>query len=228
MNPLQAHGIAHAKTFELELQCLTHIFSPLRVANLTLNPKKCELFWCRVKCLGHVIRQEGVATDPEKVVVVTNWLLPQNVKDVRNFLGPCTYCWRFAPSFADVACPLHKLSEKGQPFTWKKECNSLFHYLKEALASTLVLANPESEDPFALDKDASNVGIGAVLSQVHQGYESVIVYYSQALSKPEHNYCTTSVNLLLAIVKAIDHFHPFLYGRNLPRLEPTMHLSSGY
>ena len=80
------------------------------MANLTLNPKKCELFWCRVKCLGHVIRQEGVATDPEKVVVVTNWLLPQNVKDVRRFLGLCTYYQQFVPSFDDVVCPLHKLT----------------------------------------------------------------------------------------------------------------------
>ena len=103
----------------------------------------------------------------------------------------------------------------------------MFHCAKEALASAPVLAYPESEGPFVLDTGVINVGISVVLSQVHQGYESVIVYYSRALSKPEHNYCTTSVNLLLAIVKAIDHFHPFLYGRNLP-LELTMHLSSGY
>ena len=83
--------IGQAKTFKLELQCLTHIFSRLRAANLNLNPKKCELFWPRVKFLGHVVSEEGVATDPEEVVVVTNCLLPQNVKDVRSFLGLRTY-----------------------------------------------------------------------------------------------------------------------------------------
>ena len=71
--------------------------------------------------------------------------------------------------FADIARPLNKLTEKGQPFTWTKECDSLFHRVKEALASASVLAYPESVDPFVLDTDASNVGIGAVLSQVHQG-----------------------------------------------------------
>ena len=54
--------IAHAKTFELELQRLTRIFSRLRVANLKLNPKKCELFRHRVKFLGHVVSEEGVAS----------------------------------------------------------------------------------------------------------------------------------------------------------------------
>ena len=110
--------IAHAKTFELELQRLTHIFLWLRAANLKFNPKKFELFRRRVKFLGHVVSEEGVATDPEKVEVVTNWPLPQDVKDVRGFLGLCTYYRRFVPSFADVACPLHKLTEKGQPFMW--------------------------------------------------------------------------------------------------------------
>lgn len=204
--------IAHAKTFELELQRLTHIFSRLRAANLKLNPKKFELFRRRVKFLGHVVREEGVATDPEKVEVVTKWPLSQDVKDVRSFLGLCTYYRRFVPPFADVAHPLDKLTEKGQPFMWTKECDSSFHRLKEARASTPVLAYPESEEPFMLDTDASNVGIGAVLSQVHQGDERVIAYYSQALSKPERNYCITRRELL-AIVKAIDHFNPYLYGR---------------
>lgn len=199
--------IAHAKTFELELQRLTHNFTRLRAANLKVNPKKCELFRRRVKFLGHV-------TDPEKVEVVSNWPLPQDVKNVRSFLGLCTYYRRFVPSFADIARPLHKLTEKGQPFTWTRECDSSFHRLKEALASAPapVLAYPESENPFVLDTDASNVGIGAVLSQVHQWNERAIAYYSQALSKPERNYCTTRRELL-AIVKAIDHFHPYLYGR---------------
>ena len=89
------------------------------------------------------------------------------MSDVRSFLGLCTYYRRFVPSFADVARPLHQLTEKGQRFTWMKECDSSFHRLKEALASAPVLAHPESEDPFVLDTDASNVGIGAVLSQVH-------------------------------------------------------------
>ena len=96
---------------------------------------------------------------------------------------------------------------------WTKECDSSFHGLKEALASAPVLAYPENEDSFVLETDASNVGIGAVLSQVHQGDERVIANYNQALSKPERNYCTTRRERL-AIVKAIDPFYPYLYARN--------------
>ena len=63
-----------------------------------------------------------------------------------------------------------------------------------------------------LDTGASNVGIGAVLSQVHNGDERVIAYYSRALSKPQRNYCTTR-RTLLAVVRAIENFHPYLYAR---------------
>ena len=83
--------IAHAKTFELEVQRLTLIFSQLRAANPKLNSKKCELFRHRVKFLGHVVSEEGVATGLEKVVVVTHWAKLQNVRDVRSLLGLCTY-----------------------------------------------------------------------------------------------------------------------------------------
>ena len=158
-------------------------------------------------------------------MIVTNWPLPQNDKDVRSFLGLCTYYRRFVPAFADIARPLHELTEKGQPFTWTKECDSSFHLLKEALASTPVLAYPESEDPFVSDTDTRDVGIGAVLSQVHQGHERVISYYSQALSKPERNYCTPSVNFWL-LSKRLIIFTPTSMGGSSP-FELTMHHSSG-
>ena len=79
--------------------------------------------------------------------------------------------------------------------------------------ATPVLAYPRSEDSFLQDTGASNVGTWAVLSQVHNSEEQVIAYYSRALSKPEHNYCTTRRELL-AVVRAIENFnHPHLYGR---------------
>jgi len=55
--------------------------------------------------------------------------------------------------------------------------------------------------------------VGAVLSQVQDGREVVVAYYSKALSAPEKNYCTTRKELL-AVVKAVKHFRPYLYGRS--------------
>ena len=188
------------------------MFSRLRAANLKLNPKKCELFRCKVRFLGHVVCAEGVTTDPDKVEAVKTWPVPRNAKEVRRFVGLCTYYWRFVRSFSDVARPLHELTEKGQSFEWTKACEESFQQLKDALVSAPVLASPRTTEPFLLDTDASNVGVGAVLSQVHDGGERVIAYYSHALSRPERNYCTTRRELL-AVVREIDNFHPYLYGR---------------
>ena len=63
-----------------------------------------------------------------------------------------------------------------------------------------------------LDTDASSTGIGAVLSQQVNGQERVVAYYSRALSPAERHYCVTRQELL-AMVKAIKHFHTYLYGR---------------
>ena len=138
--------------------------------------------------------------------------MPRNAKEVRRFLGLCTYYRRFIRSFPDVARPLHELTEKGQSFEWTKACEESFEQLKDALVSAPVLAYPRTTEPFLLDTDASNVGVGAVLSQVHDGEEKVIAYYSHALSRPERNYCTTRRELLV-VVRAIENFHPYLYGR---------------
>ena len=69
-----------------------------------------------------------------------------------------------------------------------------------------------TQEPFLLGTDASNVGIGTALSQVHSDNQRVIVYYSHGLSKPECNYCTTMPQLL-AVVRTIESFHCLLYER---------------
>ena len=71
---------------------------------------------------------------------------------------------------------------------------------------------PVPGKPFILDTDASNVGIGAVLSQEIDGQEVPVAYYSKALTKPERNYCVTRREML-ALVSALKHFHKYLYGQ---------------
>ena len=135
--------------------------------------------------LGHIVSSDGVSTDQEKVTAVREWPTPTTATQVRAFLGLCSYYRRFVRGFADVAKPLYKLTEKGSQFAWSDECESAFKLLKAKLTSAPVLAYPTSEDPFILDTNASNQGIGAVLSQVHEGQEQVVAYYSRSLMKEE-------------------------------------------
>jgi len=75
-----------------------------------------------------------------------------------------------------------------------------------------ILAYPDPAKEYILDTDASDHSVGAVLSQVQGGSEVVVAYYSKTLAAAEKNYCTTRKELL-AVVKAVKHFWPYLYGR---------------
>ncbi|GBM29206.1 Retrovirus-related Pol polyprotein from transposon 412 [Araneus ventricosus] len=135
----------------------------------------------------------------------------QTVHDLRSFLGLCTYYRRFVRNFSAISRALHKLTEARSNFNWTEECEKSFNSLKQALITSPILTYPRTDKEFILDTDASNEGIGAVLSQKIGNEECVIAYFSKSLGKPERN-CVTRKELL-AIVKSIEHFHHYLYGR---------------
>ncbi|GFW36209.1 retrovirus-related Pol polyprotein from transposon 17.6 [Trichonephila clavipes] len=135
-----------------------------------------------------------------------------DVHQLGSFLGLCTYYRKFVKNFSTIAKPLHKLTEAKQKFIWTDDCNNAFNKLKDALTSAPILAYPKIGKQFILDTDASHESIEDVLSQEIDGHERVIAYFSKRLSKPERNYCVTRKELL-AIVKAVEHFHHYLYGR---------------
>ena len=201
------------RTFLEHLNNLKNVFTRLREAGLKLQPPKCAFCQKKVSFLGHVVSADGVATDPSKLDKVQNWPTPTSQKDVQKFLGLANYYRRFTQDFAKVAKPLHKLTEKTTQFKWTLECQDSFTLLKQKLTSAPVLAFPDFEQSFILDTDASDNGIGAVLSQVDPiGRERVVAYASRTLSKPERRYCVTRKELL-AVVYFINHFRPYLLGK---------------
>ena len=204
--------IIMSATIREHLENLDQVFSRLREANLKMNPKKCKLLQKKVTYLGYIISENGIGTDPEKISAVENWPTPSNLRDVRSFLGLCSYYRKFVGHFADIAKPLHKLTQKNHKFEWTTDCQEAFDKLKRALTSSPILSYPQPNGKFILDTDASNFGMGAVLSQIQEGQEKVISYFSKTFSATEKRYCVTRRELL-AIVQACKHFHHYLYGQ---------------
>ena len=193
------------------LERLEVIFGRLRQAGLKLKPSKCALLRRKVEFLGHIVSADGVEADPAKIEKVQNWPQPQNLHEVRAFIGLCAYYRRFVRGFGDVCKPLYHLTEKGVPFHWGGEQEKAFVTMKERLTTAPILAFPNETDKFILDTDASAFGIGGVLSQVQNGEERVIAYGSRVLNKAERNYCVTRRELL-AIVDFVKLFHHYLVG----------------
>ena len=81
-----------------------------------LKPNKCNLFTKSVSFVGHFISDEDVATDPEKVEAVREWPAPVNETEKRSFLGLYGYYGAFIKRDAEIAIPLHVMTEKDRPF----------------------------------------------------------------------------------------------------------------
>jgi len=214
--------IIFGKNFNEMLNNLKMVFLRIRSVNLRINPEKCVLFEKHVKYLGHIVSSEGVTTDPEKIAAVREWPIPHTKKQLRSFLGFSSYYRKFIKGFSSLAKPLYTLTENKNKFIWEDKCQDAFDELKRVLSSSPVLSFPREEGEFILDTDASNIGIGAVLSQKQEGKEKVIAYYSRVLNKPERNYCVTRRELL-AIVNSLKFFRHYLLGRKF--LIRTDHVS---
>ena len=204
--------IVTGKTFEDMVSNLSQVLDRLQNANLKLKPRKCQLFGKRVEFLGYVVSENGLQTDPKKTTVVRNWPTPVDVRDVRSFIGFCSYYRKFIKGFSEIAKPLFCLTEKNTKFNWSNDCRVAFETLKRMLVEAPVLAHPDFTKPFLLDTDASDVAVGGVLSQIINGEERVIAYASRTLTKAEKKYCVTRKELL-AVVEYVKYFRHYLYGK---------------
>lgn len=204
--------VLYSETVEEHASRLGQVLGKLRDANLKANWEKCSFAASNVTYLGHVVTAEGVKPNPDNLKSVSSFPRPRSATEVRQFLGLAGYYRRFIPNFAEVARPLTQLTKTKGVFAWDKEQQNSFDALRTALCSEDVLVYPDFRDPFILATDASNVALGAVLSQRRDGQERPICYASRQLRGPELNYSATEKELLAA-VWATKQFRCYLLGR---------------
>uniref|UniRef100_A0A8C6L5C7 Gypsy retrotransposon integrase-like protein 1 n=1 Tax=Nothobranchius furzeri TaxID=105023 RepID=A0A8C6L5C7_NOTFU len=159
--------------------------------------------------MGHIVSCDGLKLDPENIKCMCEWPVPTASSQVRAFLGLCSYYRRFVHSYAFIAHPLHRLTQKDVAFEWTDECSAAFQTLKDALTSAPIMAFPNFYQPFILSTDASNYAVGSVLSQVQNGEERVIAYASHVLTRAERKWSTYDKEFW-AIVWSVRHFQYYL------------------
>ncbi|XP_025266372.1 uncharacterized protein LOC112638592 [Camponotus floridanus] len=198
-----------SRTFKEHLTHLKEVFRRLRQTRLQLNVDKCHFCRDRLKYLGHIVDQEGIRTDPDKMSAIKNWPAPTTVRQVRQFLGMASWYRRFVPNFSAIAAPITRLTRKNTRLTWAGEEQNAFQRLKDMLTTAPVLACPDFNRPFILQTDASTQGLGAA-QNLEQG-ERVIAYASRTLNQAEKNYSATELECL-AVVWAIRRMRDYLEG----------------
>jgi hypothetical protein len=197
--------------FETHVRVLDEVFRRLLKAGLTLKEAKCEFCKSELKFLGYVVNRQGLNVDPLKVSAVLDMPRPKVVRDVRRLIGMMSWYRRFVPNFSTMVAPLTNLTKKKTRFVWSTECERAFSEVKNALISAPILSCPDFNHPFTLQCDASDIGIGAVLTQNFDGNERVICYLSRALSLTERKYSTTEKECL-SVIYAIERLRCYLEG----------------
>ena len=197
------------------LEHIQRVLQRLREAGLTVKPKKCQFGMKECVYLGHVVGNGTVKPEHGKLEAVQNFPIPETKSQVRAFLGLTGYYRRFIPGYSSIAAPLTDLTKKYAPtkVAWSEACATAFRKLQELLCSSPVLRSPDFTRSFILQTDASDRGIGAVLSQEDsEGEEHPVAYFSRKLLPREERYSTVEKECL-AIKLGIQAFRVYLMGK---------------
>jgi hypothetical protein len=131
------------------------VLQKLRENQLYAKLNKCEFWLKEVSFLGHIISEGGISVDPSKVKDMLSWNTPQNVSDIRSFLGLARYYRRFIEGLSKISKPMMELLAKGNTFEWTPRHETSFQELKKRLTMAPVLTMPDMEKPFSIYCDAS-------------------------------------------------------------------------
>lgn len=204
--------IVYSKTPELHAEHLELVFKKLQEHEFYCNPTKCTFNQSEVKYLGHIVGKDGLKVDPKKIAVIRDWPTPQDVSQLRSFLGLANYFRRFVQGYSSLVSCLSQLTHKqyeAEPLStlWRDTHQKAFDQVKHALTTAPCLVLPDFSQPFELISDASLNGTGAVLIQ----NERPVAYTSSKFSPAERNY-TTGEQELLGVFNALSEWRCYLEG----------------
>ncbi len=152
-------------SLQVHVQHVRRVLQRLLENRLFVKAEKCMFHSRSVKFLGSVVSAEGISMDPDKVRAVIEWPVLDSRIALQWFLGFANFYRRFIRSFSQVAAPLTALTSIRSHFTWSEVAQNAFDHLKRLFTSAPILITPDPTRQFIVEVDASDVGVGAILSQ---------------------------------------------------------------
>ncbi|KAL0404154.1 UNVERIFIED_CONTAM: Retrovirus-related Pol polyprotein from transposon [Sesamum radiatum] len=168
---------------------------------------KCSFGVSSIDYLGHIISAAGVAADPDKLKAIANWPLPCSLTALLAFLGLTGYYRCFVRGYASIAGPLTDLL-KGTGFSWSFAAAATFDALKSAMLSLPTLRMPDFSQAFDVTTNASQVAIGAVLSQQCDP----LAFFSKKMG-PRFQIASAYEREIFAILEAVRKWRQYLTGK---------------
>ncbi|EYC37500.1 hypothetical protein Y032_0784g2333 [Ancylostoma ceylanicum] len=193
---------------------LEALFERIQEYGFRVRIEKCSFLIPQIRYLGSIIDAKGRHPDPAKIEVIKKMPPPKDIGQVRSFLGLLNYYGAFVEEMRQLRAPLDKLLKKDTPFNWSADCQQAFDRAKEVLSSDLLLTHFDPSKEIVVAADASENGIGAVIShRFSDGTEKPIYHACRVLTAAEKNYGQVEKEGL-ALVYAVRKFHRYLYGPN--------------
>lgn len=190
-------------------------FTRVREYGLTLKLSKCRFLLTEVDFLGHQISLEGIRPGKEKIICVENFPQPNNVHEIRQFIGLASCFRKFVPKFAEIAEPLTRLTRKMIKFEWTDEQQKAFDNLKHKLCERDVLTIFDNKKDHEVHTDASSIGIaGVLLQRENDNSLHPVAYYSRKTTDVERKFHSYELESL-AVVESLDRFRPYILGKFL-------------
>ena len=192
---------------------LTAVLTRLETAGVTLNKDKCSFGQESLKFLGHVIDKEGIRPDPDKTAAIWDMPAPQNISDLRRFMGMVTQLGKFTPNLAELSQPLRDLLSSKRSWNWGPSQREAFSLVKMELSKPSVLAHYSPTARVKVTADASSHGLGAVLTQLNKGEWRPVAFASRSMTETERRYAQIEKEAL-AVTWACEKFRDYVLGRN--------------
>lgn len=190
------------------MKILEKVFERAKQYNVKFNVNKCKFLVKRVKYLGHILTENGIEVDEEKVESIKRMKTPENKKELLTFLGMVNYVQKFIPNCAQLTGSLRQLIKNGVPYVWGNTQKESFLKLKEILCTPPVLVYFNVNEQITLSVDASSEGMGCVIIQNGRP----VAYGSRALTTTEKSYSQIEKECL-AIVHGCTKFNQYLFGQ---------------
>jgi len=194
-------------TYEEHIQTVRAVLKTLEKAKMWFNKDKCQIMPQRMELLGHVLHNNGLEADPEKIKKVVDFKTPTNRREIQRFMGVVNYLARFCKDLVTKGRCLYELQGSTKQFKWTHLHDEAFKQVKELIISNAVLKpiNHDSDEQIYLITDATNVGLSGWIGQKEDGVIRPAAFHSRCLNKCQTKYTTTDKELL-AIVDSLRHF----------------------
>lgn len=162
--------------------------------------------------MGHIISIEGIKPNPEKVKAIMNAPRPNDVQQLKSYLGLINYYGKFLPNLSTLLHPLYQLTKKDIKFEWSSECETAFQSSKLLLLNNQLLVHYDANKEIVLFCDASPYGLGAILSHIFDNEDKPIFFASCTLTDTQKKYPQLH-RKALAIIFGVKKFHKYIAGR---------------